>query len=163
MTGLDEWVLHGDEMRRPLLVNPKIIESTKLVIVGAGLSGLCCAYRIAKKRPDLEVILHEKSSKFGGVISTWAENEWLCDVSVNATRPHPAFWRLIDDLNLNSFFVHLFYVYLFDSRHSPSLASNASKLRLIRMQTTYGNLFHATYQKRSKNFPKSFIGHNLAP
>ena len=104
MTGLDEWVLHGDEMRRPLLVNPKIIESTKLVIVGAGLSGLCCAYRIAKKRPDLEVILHEKSSKIGGVISTWAENEWLCDVAVNATRPHPAFWRLIDDLNLNSFF-----------------------------------------------------------
>ena len=48
MTSLDEWVLHGDEMRRTLLVNPKIIESTKLVIVGAGLSGLCCAYRIAK-------------------------------------------------------------------------------------------------------------------
>tara|TARA_B100000003_G_scaffold30865_1_gene24860 strand:+ start:1320 stop:2573 length:1254 start_codon:yes stop_codon:yes gene_type:complete len=104
MTSLDEWVLHGDEMRRPLLVNPKISESTKLVIVGAGLSGLCCAYRIAKKRPDLEIILHEKSSRHGGVISTWKENEWLCDVAVNATRPHPAFWRLIDDLNLNSFF-----------------------------------------------------------
>ena len=104
MTSLDEWVLHCDEMRRPLLVNPKISESTKLVIVGAGLSGLCCAYRIAKKRPDLEIILHEKSSKFGGVISTWKENEWLCDVAVNATRPHPAFWRLIDDLNLNSSF-----------------------------------------------------------
>ena len=58
MTSLDEWVLHGDEMRRPLLVNPKISESTKLVIVGAGLRGLCCAYRIAKKRPDLEIILH---------------------------------------------------------------------------------------------------------
>ena len=104
MTSLDEWVLHGDEMRRPLLVNPRISESTKLVIVGAGLSGLCCAYRIAKKRPDLEIILHEKSSRHGGVISTWKENEWLCDVAVNATRPHPAFWRLIDDLNLNSFF-----------------------------------------------------------
>ncbi len=104
MSNLDEWVLHGDEMRRPLLVNPKISKSSKLVIVGAGLSGLCCAYRIAKKRPDLEIIVHEKSSRLGGVIATWKEDEWLCDVAVNATRPHPAFWRLIDDLNLNSFF-----------------------------------------------------------
>ena len=43
MSNLDEWILHGDEMRRPLLVNPKISESSKLIIVGAGLSGLCCA------------------------------------------------------------------------------------------------------------------------
>lgn len=104
MSNLDEWILHGDEMRRPLLVNPKISESSKLIIVGAGLSGLCCAYRIAKKRPDLEIIIHEKSSRNGGVIATWKEDEWVCDVAVNATRPHPAFWRLVDDLNLNSFF-----------------------------------------------------------
>ena len=104
MSNLDEWILHGDEMRRPLLVNPKISESSKLIIVGAGLSGLCCAYRIAKKRPDLEIIIHEKSSRPGGVIATWKEDEWVCDVAVNATRPHPAFWRLIDDLNLNSLF-----------------------------------------------------------
>jgi len=100
MSNLDEWVLHGDEMRRPLLVNPKISESSKLVIVGAGLSGLCCAYRIAKKRPDLEIIVHEKSSQLGGVIATWKEDEWVCDVAVNASRPHPAFWRLISDLEL---------------------------------------------------------------
>ena len=100
MSNLDEWVLHGDEMRRPLLVNPKISESSKLVIVGAGLSGLCCAYRIAKKRPDLEIIVHEKSSQLGGVIATWKEGEWVCDVAVNASRPHPAFWRLISDLEL---------------------------------------------------------------
>ena len=100
MSNLDEWVLHGDEMRRPLLVNPKISESSKLVIVGAGLSGLCCAYRIAKKRPDIEIIVHEKSSQLGGVIATWKEDEWVCDVAVNASRPHPAFWRLIADLEL---------------------------------------------------------------
>jgi len=104
MSDLENWVLHGDEMRRPLLVHPKFAESTKIVIVGAGLSGLCCAYRIAKKRPDLEIILHEKSDQVGGVISTWNEGEWTCDVAVNATRPHPAFWRLIEDLRLESKF-----------------------------------------------------------
>ena len=60
-------------MRRPLLVHPKFAESKRIVIVGAGLSGLCCAYRIAKKRPDLEIILHEKSDQIGGVITTWKE------------------------------------------------------------------------------------------
>ena len=100
MSDLDKWVLHGDEMRRPLLVNPKLGKSSKLVIVGGGLSGLCCAYRIAKKRPDVEVIIHEQSSLLGGVISTWKEDDWICDVAVNASRPHPAFWRLINDLEL---------------------------------------------------------------
>lgn len=91
-------------MRRPLLVHPKFAESAKIVIVGAGLSGLCCAYRIGKKRPDLEIILHEESDRIGGVISTWKEGEWACDVAVNATRAHPAFWRLIEDLGLESKF-----------------------------------------------------------
>ena len=100
MSDLDSWVLHGDEMRRPFLVNPKVAQSSKLVIVGGGLSGLCCAYRIAKKRPDIEIIIHEKSEKLGGVISTWKEDGWICDLAVNAARPHPAFWRLIDDLDL---------------------------------------------------------------
>ncbi len=101
MSNLDEWVLHGEEMRRPLLVHPNLGKSSKLVIVGGGLSGLCCAYRIGKKRPDVEVIIHEKSSDLGGVITTWKEDDWICDVAVNASRPHPAFWRLIADLELN--------------------------------------------------------------
>ena len=91
-------------MRRPLLVHPKFAESNKIVIVGAGLSGLCCAYRIAKKRPDLDVVIHEKSDKIGGVITTWKQGEWVCDVAVNATRAHPAFWRLVEDLGLESKF-----------------------------------------------------------
>ena len=90
MSDLDSWILHGDEMRRPFLVNPKLAESSKLVIVGGGLSGLCCAYRIAMKRTDLEIIIHEKSSTLGGA----KEDGWTCDVAVNATRAHPAFWRV---------------------------------------------------------------------
>ena len=104
MSKIESWVRHGDEMRRPLLVNSEFSNSTKIIIVGAGLSGLSCAYRIATKRPDLEVIIHEKSDQIGGVIQTWKEGDWICDIAVNASRPHPAFWRLIEDLGLGSKF-----------------------------------------------------------
>ena len=104
MSNLDDWVKHGEEMRRPLLVDEELGKSTKVVIVGGGLSGMTCAYRIAKKRPDIDVIIHEKSNRLGGVIATWQDGEWICDLAVNATRPHPAFWRLIADLNLSSKF-----------------------------------------------------------
>ena len=84
-----------------------------MVIVGGGLSGLCCAYRIAQKRPDISVVIHERSNRLGGVINTWQEGEWICDLAVNATRPHPAFWRLIKDLGLSEKFR--------SSRHKRSL------------------------------------------
>lgn len=104
MSNVDAWIRHGSEMRRPLLVADDMSTSEKIVIVGGGLSGLCCAYRIAKKRPDIHVFLIEKAPHLGGVISTWKSGEWVCDLAVNATRPHPAFWRLVADLGLSSQF-----------------------------------------------------------
>ena len=104
MADLQNWIRHGDEIRRPLLANSDLPKAEKIVIVGGGLSGLCCALRIAEKRPDLPILLVEKSAELGGVIATWQEDEWICDLAVNATRPHPAFWRLIDDLQLSDKF-----------------------------------------------------------
>ena len=104
MTDLQSWINYGDEMRRPLLIGPKLADSTKIVIVGGGLSGMCIAFRLSQKRPDLEIILLEKKDSLGGVIATWKEGEWICDLAVNATRPHPSFWRLIDDLGLSDSF-----------------------------------------------------------
>lgn len=101
---IEDWVRFGDELRRPLLVGPNLSSSTKLCIVGAGLSGLAIAYRIASKRPDLEIEILERTDRCGGTIETWSEGEWLCDVAVNAARPHPAFWRLVEDLGLGSAF-----------------------------------------------------------
>jgi protoporphyrinogen oxidase len=65
---------------------------------------LSIAYRIASKRPDLEIEILERTDRCGGTIETWSEGEWLCDVAVNASRPHPAFWRLVEDLGLGSAF-----------------------------------------------------------
>jgi len=104
MPSLESWIRHGEELRRPLIANAKLGKSEKVVIVGGGLSGLCCAYRIAQKRPDISVVIHERSNRLGGVINTWQEGEWICDLAVNATRPHPAFWRLIKDIGLSEKF-----------------------------------------------------------
>ena len=104
MPSLESWIRHGEELRRPLIANAKLGKSEKVVIVGGGLSGLCCAYRIAQKRPDISVIIHERSNRLGGVINTWQKGEWICDLAVNATRPHPAFWRLIKDIGLSEKF-----------------------------------------------------------
>ena len=104
MSSLESWIKHGEELRRPLIANAKLGDSEKVVIVGGGLSGLCCAYRIAHKRPDISVIILERTNRLGGVINTWQDGEWICDLAVNATRPHPAFWRLIYDLELSEKF-----------------------------------------------------------
>ena len=101
---LDDWVRYGDELRRPLCVADDLGRSTTVCVVGAGLSGLTVAYRIATKRPDVEVELIEKTDRMGGVIETWTQGDWACDVAVNATRAHPAFWRLVDDLGLDERF-----------------------------------------------------------
>lgn len=104
MYSVEEWTRYGDELRRPLMIAPHLGQATKVCVVGAGLSGLTVAYRIASKRPDVSVEIIEKSERCGGTIETWSKDGWVCDVAVNATRSHPAFWRLIRDLNLEDRF-----------------------------------------------------------
>ena len=104
MYSVDEWIRYGDELRRPFHILPSLSSSKQIAIVGGGISGLTIAYRIGKKRPDISITLIEKKSTLGGVISTWKEEEWICDVAVNATRPHPAVWRLVEDIGLEEKF-----------------------------------------------------------
>ena len=94
------WIRHGQELRRPLLVNPDLADEGHVVVVGAGLSGLAAAYRLREARPDVRVTVLERSDRAGGVIRTWRKDEWVGEFAVNASRPHPAVWRLIDDLGL---------------------------------------------------------------
>ena len=71
---LEAWIRYGDEVRRPLCVAEDFHESSAICIVGAGLSGLTLAYRIASKRPDIQIEIIEKSNRCGGVIETWSHN-----------------------------------------------------------------------------------------
>jgi len=100
----EDWVKHGQELRRPLLVHPSIKEGDTSVIIGGGLSGMVVGYRIAKKSPQRKVIIIEKKDHLGGTIETWKSGDWLCDVAVSSARPHPAFWRLVNDLELGDSF-----------------------------------------------------------
>lgn len=100
----EDWVRHGQELRRPLLVHPSIKEGDTSVIIGGGLSGMVVGYRIAKKSPERKVIIIEKKDHLGGTIETWKSGDWLCDVAVSSARPHPAFWRLVNDLELGDSF-----------------------------------------------------------
>jgi oxygen-dependent protoporphyrinogen oxidase len=51
-----------------------------VIIVGAGLSGLCVAHFLQKRQPDMDVVILEKSDRTGGAIRTFRENgfqaEW---------------------------------------------------------------------------------------
>ena len=95
-----DWIRHGQELRRPLLVNPALGDEGHVVVVGAGLSGLTAAYRLREARPDVRVTVLERGDRAGGVIRTWRKDGWMGELAVNASRPHPAVWRLIDDLGL---------------------------------------------------------------
>ena len=86
----EDWVKHGQELRRPLLVHPSIIEGDTSVIVGGGLSGMVTGFRIAKKNPRRKIVILEKGDRLGGVIDTWRSGDWLCDIAVSSVRPHPA-------------------------------------------------------------------------
>ncbi len=126
MTELQDWIEHGAEMRRPLLANPQLRDQQKIIIIGGGLSGLCTAYRLGQKYPDKKLILVERSDRLGGVIQSWKKDEWICDLAVNASRPHPAMWRLIDDLGLAELWkpstdkVNSRWVWLNNSKHKIS-------------------------------------------
>lgn len=135
----DEWIRHGDELRRPFSVPDGFSSSEHVVIVGGGLSGLTIAYRLASKRPDLQVTVVESKSTFGGVIDTWKEGEWVCDVAVNATRSHPSVWRLIEDLDLGKEFsqsnplARKRWIYIDGKQHQLSWKT-AFKIGLFRLR-----------------------------
>ena len=94
------WIRHGQELRRPLLVNPALADEGHVVVVGAGLSGLTAAYRLREARPDVRITVLEGGDRAGGVIRTWRKDGWVGEFAVNASRPHPAVWRLVNDLGL---------------------------------------------------------------
>ena len=138
MYSVQDWIRYGAELRRPLVMMPGFDSAERVLVVGGGLSGLTLAYRIGKVRPDLRVDLVEKCGGFGGVIGRWKEDDWLCDLAVNASRPHPAVWRLIEELELKHEFqasnplAKKRWVYLEGKRHEVGMKS-ALKMGFVKL------------------------------
>lgn len=55
------------------------MEKKDVIIVGAGVSGLACAHFLGRDRPELSVLVVEKSDHSGGVIRSHQEEGYLCE------------------------------------------------------------------------------------
>ncbi|MDR9500588.1 MAG: protoporphyrinogen oxidase [Desulfurivibrionaceae bacterium] len=55
------------------------MEEKDVIIIGAGISGLACAHFLKRQRPELSVLVVEKSDQAGGVIRSHSEQGYLCE------------------------------------------------------------------------------------
>ena len=69
-----------------------------VVVIGAGISGLVCAYRL--KRLGVEVALLEKSSRVGGVIQSEMIDNFLIERGPNSAQGTPELLALVDELGI---------------------------------------------------------------
>ncbi|MCI0559375.1 MAG: FAD-dependent oxidoreductase, partial [Nitrososphaera sp.] len=46
--------------------------SPDIAIIGGGIAGLYCCYRLAKKLPNKSIVLYEATERLGGRIETWS-------------------------------------------------------------------------------------------
>jgi protoporphyrinogen/coproporphyrinogen III oxidase len=75
----------------------------KVVIVGAGISGLGCAYRL--RQLGIHCLVLEAKERAGGSISTIRRNGFLFEAGPQCPRFPPSVWQLVRELNLESKFV----------------------------------------------------------
>jgi protoporphyrinogen/coproporphyrinogen III oxidase len=75
----------------------------KVVVIGAGVSGLACAYRL--KQLGVRCMVLEASERAGGLIATVRRNGFLFETGPQCPRFPSAVWRLVQGLNLESEFV----------------------------------------------------------
>lgn len=73
----------------------------RVVIVGAGISGLVLAYRLRQARADLELTLLEAEPRVGGRIDTLAGDGFVVEAGPNGfLSSKPAMWELCAELGL---------------------------------------------------------------
>lgn len=77
----------------------------QIVVVGGGVTGLCCAYKL--RELGVSVVLLEASERPGGVIVAARRNGFLFDGGPQCPRFPRALWDLVLELGLESEFVHV--------------------------------------------------------
>jgi oxygen-dependent protoporphyrinogen oxidase len=71
-----------------------------VVIIGAGISGLACAYRL--KKLGIDVVLLEQSSQVGGVMQSVRIDDFLIERGPNSAQGVPELLALVDELGITS-------------------------------------------------------------
>ena len=75
----------------------------KVALIGAGISGLACAYRL--KQMGIPCLVLEARDSPGGVIATIRRNGFLFETGPQCPRFPQSVWQLVRDLNLEAEFV----------------------------------------------------------
>jgi oxygen-dependent protoporphyrinogen oxidase len=75
----------------------------KVVVIGAGISGLACAYRL--KQLGIPCLVLEAQQRPGGLIATIRKNGFLFETGPQFPRFPALVWRLVHELNLQPEFV----------------------------------------------------------
>ncbi|UCH64677.1 MAG: protoporphyrinogen oxidase [Ignavibacterium sp.] len=82
-----------------------MVKSNKVIIIGAGISGLTTAYLLHKDGYDVTVL--EKNDQVGGSIETMVEDGFLFDRGPNSgLETTPIIAQLVEDLNLKDELVY---------------------------------------------------------
>ena len=69
-----------------------------VIVIGAGISGLSCAYRL--KSLGVDVALLEKSGQIGGVIQSETLDGFLIERGPNSAQGTPELLALVEELGL---------------------------------------------------------------
>ena len=75
----------------------------KVVVIGAGISGLACAFRL--KQSGVLALVLEAGDRPGGVITTIRKDGFLFEAGPQCPRFPPSVWSLLRDLGLESEFL----------------------------------------------------------
>jgi len=75
----------------------------KVAVIGAGISGLACAFRL--KQLGIPCLVLEARDRPGGVIATIRRNSFLFETGPQCPRFPQSVWQLVRDLNLEAEFV----------------------------------------------------------
>ena len=73
------------------------------MVIGAGISGLACAYRL--KQLGIRCLVLEAKERAGGLIATVRRNGFLFETGPQCPRFPAPVWRLVRELNLENEFV----------------------------------------------------------
>ena len=75
----------------------------KVVVIGAGISGLACAFRL--KELGIQSLVLEAKERAGGLIATIRRDGFLFETGPQCPRFPPSVWRLVRELGLEGEFV----------------------------------------------------------
>jgi oxygen-dependent protoporphyrinogen oxidase len=75
----------------------------KTVVIGGGLSGLACAFRL--RQLGIQALVLEASARAGGMVSTVRRNGFVFEAGPQCPRFPASVWNLVRELNLESEFV----------------------------------------------------------